>query len=634
MDADFNFLSTEGDSEVVKRNCRKIISILGAHKVALWFYDVNTNSIGFSDDFFKNLGLEEVGIQYDTYEGFIHSVHPNDVVNYLNAFHSIMSGAEQMLKVRFRTIGKNEQTLWLEDSLFTCLECKDASAPRIIGYRTNITNRVEEEDKFEYLKEYSKKIIDALPEFIFIFDDKYYIVDVIIPLKTKLFHTREELIGQPLRRFFEPEISDLYERTIRECLATDEIVEVESSMEFNGVRFYSQAKVSSFGANQVIWVVRDITDKVKHIEALELMRKRADEAERLKRAFLASMSHELRTPLNAIVGFSEVLATNDLSPEERRNYANVMQANADLFLKLVNDIIDFSLFDSCDIELNKERVELTGLILDLYNQYVDRMKPEVKLIVGHPNYPIWVETDGNRIMQVVDNFITNAIKNTERGSIIVNVIRLNEWVKISVSDTGKGIPHDMIDRIFEIFEKIDEFSQGTGLGLSISKQIAQRLGGYIQTESVLGKGSTFSLYIPYYAVDVDECMANGVASPQLNNGKKIILVVDDSMSVFNRLYELIGDNFRVLWARSSNEAFKRIQKQMPHLILMSMDLQEQSGVNGVAKIRSLDAHVPIIGVFERTEYNRFKEALAAGCNEVMAKPYSLVRLNSIFSRLL
>jgi signal transduction histidine kinase len=82
------------------------------------------------------------------------------------------------------------------------------------------------------------------------------------------------------------------------------------------------------------------------------------------------MSHELRPPHNAIVGFSEVLATNDLSPEERRNYANVMQANADLFLKLVNDIIDFSLFDSCDIELNKERVELTGLILDLYNQYV------------------------------------------------------------------------------------------------------------------------------------------------------------------------------------------------------------------------------------------------------------------------
>ena len=175
--------------------------------------------------------------------------------------------------------------MWLEDSLFTCPECKDASAPRIIGYRTNITNRVEEEDKFEYLKEYSKKIIDALPEFIFIFDDKYYIVDVIIPLKIKLFHTREELIGQPLRRFFEPEISDLYERTIRECLANDEIVEVESSMEFNGVRFYFQAKVSSFGANQVIWVVRDITDKVKHIEALELMRKRADEAEGLKELF-------------------------------------------------------------------------------------------------------------------------------------------------------------------------------------------------------------------------------------------------------------------------------------------------------------------------------------------------------------
>ena len=634
MDAEFNFLSTEGDSEVVKRNCRKIISILGAHKVALWFYDGSTNSIGFSDDFFKNLGLEEIGIQYDTYEGFIHSVHPNDVVNYLNVFHSIMSGAEQMLKVRFRTIGLNEQTLWLEDSLFTCPECKDASAPRIIGYRTNITNRVEEENRTQYIESYSRKIIDAFPDFGFIFDNKYKMIDVIASQHINLFHTREELIGHTVSEFYEPEDAIAIMKIIDECLSTGTIKELELKMTFNEVVFHFQARYSPFSDHEVLAIIRDVTEKVKQIEALEEARKKAEEAERLKTAFLASVSHEIRTPLNAILGFSELITMNDLSPEEKNTYASLIRSNSDLFLKLINDIIDFSQFEATEMALNVQRVEMTHLIRDLYELYAVKMKPGVKLIAGAPNEEIWMQTDLNRVTQVMHNFITNAIKNTDKGDILINLIPLKDNIKLSVSDTGKGIPADKLEKIFEMFEKVDEFSQGIGLGLPIAKRIVQRLGGRIEVDSELGKGSTFSFYLPWDASLGYTDTSINLMKEQLSDLGKIVLVVDPDKRAFLELHDMLANDLRLAWARSADESVRSFVRMHPAIVLMSMELPDNQGWEAVRKMRQLSSNVRIVGVFERTEYNRFKEALAAGCNEVMTKPYSLVRLNSIFSRLL
>ena len=634
MDADFNFLSTEGDSEVVKRNCRKIISILGAHKVAMWFYDGSTKCIGFSDDFFKNLGLEEIGIQYDTYEGFVHSIHPNDVVNYLNVFHLIMSGNEQMLKVRFRTIGKNEQTLWLEDSLFTCPECKDTSALRIIGYRTNITNRVEEENRTQYIESYSRKIIDAFPDFGFIFDNKYKTVDMIASQHIHLFHTREELIGHTVSELYEPEAATVIMKAIDECLSTGTIKESELKMTFNEIVFHFQSRYSPFSDHEVLVIIRDITEKVKQIEALEEARKKVEEAERLKTAFLASVSHEIRTPLNAILGFSELITMNDLSPEEKNTYASLIRSNSDLFLKLINDIIDFSQFEATEMALNIQRVEMTHLIRDLYELYAVKMKPGVKLIAGAPNEEIWMQTDLNRVTQVMHNFITNAIKNTDKGDILINLIPLKDNIKLSVSDTGKGIPADKLEKIFEMFDKVDEFSQGIGLGLPIAKRIAQRLGGRIEVDSELGKGSTFSFYLPWDASLGYMDTSTHLMKEQLSDLGKIVLVVDPDKKAFLELHDMLANYLRLAWARSADESVRSFVRMHPAIVLMSMELPDNQGWEAIRKMRKLSSNVLIVGVFEKVEYILFKEALAAGCNEVMTKPYSLMRLNSIFSRLL
>lgn len=239
-------------------------------------------------------------------------------------------------------------------------------------------------------------------------------------------------------------------------------------------------------------------DKQKAIEqALIDARNQAEESDRLKSAFLANMSHEIRTPLNAIVGFSDVLPMAQ-TEEERIELIDLIKKNNAHLLRLFDDMVNMSRLEAGGATLQKTRFELPILLDDMADQYAERaeekgLRIEVESLDDIPT----IYTDRERLAEIINKYMDNAMKFTEKGSVKLGFSVDGGKVRVFVQDTGKGIPEDRCnEQLFERFVKVDDFVPGTGLGLSICRSLALCLGGTVGVESTLGKGSQFWVEIP------------------------------------------------------------------------------------------------------------------------------------------
>lgn len=234
-----------------------------------------------------------------------------------------------------------------------------------------------------------------------------------------------------------------------------------------------------------------LQEKESLADALE----KANESDHMKSVFLANMSHEIRTPLNAIVGFSSLLTELELPQEEKKQYAEIITTNNDLLLKLINDILDLARIESGHISLHMNSCDLTELVKNLYNAYLLDIPESIVFHIKCPETPICLTTDRDRLYQVMENILNNAIKFTSKGFIEIGYQYLpdKQEVCLYVQDSGMGISQEDQETIFERFKKLDDFVQGTGLGLSICHAITQRLDGRISILSEKGKGSQFTL---------------------------------------------------------------------------------------------------------------------------------------------
>ena len=273
-------------------------------------------------------------------------------------------------------------------------------------------------------------------------------------------------------------------------------VRFEESWRWLRVRF----KVKEYNPrNEVIELIGlniDITETKATEEKLIEAKLKAEESDRLKSAFLANMSHEIRTPLNAIVGFSSLLAESE-NLAEREQYLSVIQKNNELLLQLISDILDLAKIEAGTFDITLADFDVNQLCEEVVYSLIMKVSPNVTLSFEDRIPQCFLHSDRNRIFQILSNFINNAIKFTEKGSIRLGYRITGEQIKFYVEDTGIGIPPENTRHIFERFVKLNSFIHGTGLGLPICKSIIEKLDGEIGVESTVGKGSYFWFTLPY-----------------------------------------------------------------------------------------------------------------------------------------
>ncbi|MDD2294001.1 MAG: tetratricopeptide repeat-containing sensor histidine kinase [Bacteroidales bacterium] len=268
---------------------------------------------------------------------------------------------------------------------------------------------------------------------------------------------------------------------------------------------YITALLLLTGIITAIFLIRERSLNAKLHKAV----KKAEESDMLKSSFLANMSHEIRTPLNAVVGFSNLLVSGEGSAEDNAQYCNIINLNSDMLLKLVNDVLDLSKLEASPHELNITEFDLATLFNDMGRSFEERVKgKDIEFKVLNPFTKCVVRMDKLKITQLLTNLVFNAIKFTEKGNIAMAYTLNESHITFTVSDTGKGMTKEQIDKIFERFYKVDDFAQGTGLGMAISKALVDNMGGTIKASSVLGKGTSFTVVLPAEVVSSTPAKAN------------------------------------------------------------------------------------------------------------------------------
>lgn len=403
------------------------------------------------------------------------------------------------------------------------------------------------------------------------------------------------------------------------------------------------------------------------ITQLELMRRelieskeKAETSDKLKSAFLANMSHEIRTPLNAIVGFSRIISESD-NAEERREYYEIVDANNERLLQLINEILDLSKIESGIVEFTYGPVRLHTLCKEIHDAHVFRCPQGVELRFDSPDEALSIHSDKNRIFQVFSNLIGNAFKFTTEGSVSYGYKQEGERVVFYVKDTGLGIEPEKLGRVFQRFAKLNNFAQGTGLGLSICKTIIERLGGEIAVSSEVGTGTTFTFWLPLENVIQDtetgtnshlpgeavgtqpsEVLPAKEDTPRpkeettekeedlrttaVETEKATILIAEDTDSNFDLLNAILGRKYRLVRARDGMEAVTMYDEVNPDLILMDIKMPNLDGLEATRIIRQLSAEVPIIAQSAYAYEHDRNAAEEAGCNDFISKPIAQEKL--------
>lgn len=402
-------------------------------------------------------------------------------------------------------------------------------------------------------------------------------------------------------------------------------------------------------------ISRDITDLKRAEEVLRQAKETAEEASRAKSQFLASMSHELRTPLNSIIGFANILLKNkeaNLLPTQL-NFLDRVQANGKHLLGLINEILDLSKIEARKVELQLSQVALDALVRETVAQQeaLVRDKP-VHLLAELPDRIALIETDADKLKQVIINLIGNALKFTERGNVTVRVVTEGpdcRPTRVDVVDTGIGIPREKLGMIFNAFQQGEEGTArkygGTGLGLTISQALCQLMGYRIEVDSEVGRGSTFSVVLGTAAGPAPPAVApkpvsalpiaSATAAPPVGLAElegKVVLVIDDELDSRTLLSHVVEDfGCQVIAAASGEQGLRMAREFRPNIITVDLLMPRMDGWQFIRELKCDPqlCHIPVVVVSVIASESRGR---ILGAVDVLQKPVVREELLAVLKR--
>ena len=513
-------------------------------------------------------------------------------------------------------------------------------------FTQDITDVIKNRDELRELNYLMDAILNNIPVYLFVKDpeddfrylywNKAFASHSKIPASKALGHTDFEV-------FPEHENAEKFHRDDLELIRTRERMEMQETYvtatgETRIVQTLKTLVPLEGRAPLIIGISWDITNMQNIEQELVQARIKAEQSDRLKTAFLANMSHEIRTPLNAIVGFSRLMTIAD-NAEDEKLYSDIINQNSEILLQLINDILDLAKIEAGTLEYIRYPMDLGELCRNVYEMHKDRVQTGVVLILDNKDTSLIINEDQNRIMQVVTNLITNAIKFTFKGEIRFGFEVRKEYIDFYVKDTGMGISEEKIKMIFERFVKLNTFVQGTGLGLAICRVIVEKLGGEITAESKLNEGSTFRFTIPYMAgkkcpesEKATKCPESGSTEPRKVLQRRTVLVAEDVDSNFLLLKTLLGKRCNLLWAKNGEDAVNQFKEHQPDLILMDIKMPHMDGLEATRLIRSYSKEVPIVALTAFAFESDKDRAIEAGCDDCLTKPVSQNALEKVLDK--
>jgi signal transduction histidine kinase/CheY-like chemotaxis protein len=409
------------------------------------------------------------------------------------------------------------------------------------------------------------------------------------------------------------------------------------------------------------WRISVIKARSRELESQVTIRTRelqkakedAETANRAKSIFLANMSHELRTPLNAILGFSRMVAWEQNATSDQQEKLAIINRSGRHLLSMINDVLDLSKIEAGSVELREDPCDLVALIGEISAMIQSRAAEKgisVTVEADTVSFP-YVKADVGKLRQIFINLLSNAVKFTDEGGVTIRCVTepIPEepnhcLIVIEVEDTGPGIDPARQTQIFEPFvQGIDEpMRKGTGLGLSICKNYADLMGGTIEMESEVGKGSLLWVRLPAVIVEAVEVKKSADDKPRViglapTDKTWRILVADDNrenLLLLKSLLEKVG--FFVLEAKNGQEAVEAFKKGSPDFVWMDMRMPVMDGYEAVRQIRRCAGSdtVPIIAITASAFGEQRQEILAAGCNDMVIKPFRTHEIFEMMGRFL
>lgn len=388
---------------------------------------------------------------------------------------------------------------------------------------------------------------------------------------------------------------------------------------------------------------------VKMVKELEVAKNEAEKANRAKSEFLSSMSHELRTPLNAIVCFSELLESKEGLDSESKDFAKDIVSASHNLLDLVNGVLDISKIEAGKMELINKEYNSQELFNSLSTMVIPRIgdKPiDFKTVIASDIPPV-LKGDTGKLKQIILNLLTNAVKYTDKGFIKYRVECINDFKNnqtkliITVTDTGRGIKKEDIDRLFKKFERLEEDRntsiEGTGLGLAITEGLAELMGGKITVISDYGKGSTFKFVVIQDIVNVEikEKSSNTISFDYNTfEGKKALIVDDSKLNL--KVAENVLKNFLVTTesVTSGLECLSCVNSKKYDIIFMDIMMPNMNGVEVLKKLREENINTPVIALTADAIEGQEEKYMSEGFDGYISKPINKEKLNYVLNKYL